>query len=204
MIYKPWLGTKIYPKPWQSRNVQHNTLIQIKIVKYNTHTYMHTYTKEGAVIYISSIKRARYCLQVTFCALYMELKDAVIASNSVVEPFEWLINQQAKNNEMCLYWKMVMHFQMQILILVTSIRECNFKLYVEVLQNVIKWDFVFDHCNYARWLSIHLFDLIILDIMHPDVYHNMASGFFSFKNTTHQFSSQGLDQIHKQNNCTIK
>ena len=100
----------------------------------------------SAAIDLRSIKRARYCVQMILCVLYMKLEDAVSECGSTLEPFDWL-NQQTANNEMCFYWKMMMEFQMQILMLVRSIRESNFKLYVEVLRKVIRWYFVFDHFN---------------------------------------------------------
>ena len=40
--------------------------------------------------------------------------------------------------------------------------------------------------------------------MFPGVYENIAKGFFSFQKSTNQFSRMALDQVHEQNNCTIK
>ena len=64
--------------------------------------------------------------------------------------------------------------------------------------------FALDHTNYARWLTIHVFDLMSLPITHPDVYQQMLKGFFSFAKTKRHFSQMALDQVHEQNNKIIK
>ena len=64
--------------------------------------------------------------------------------------------------------------------------------------------FALDHTNYARWLTIHVFNLISLPITHPDVYQQMLKGFFSFAKTKRPFSRMALDQVHEQNNEIIK
>ena len=93
---------------------------------------------------------------------------------------------------------------MEILVFVRSIREGNFHLCVQSLRNLLKWFFALDHTNYARWLTIHVFDLISLPITHPDVYQQMLKGFFSFAKTKRPFSRMALDQVHEQNNEIIK
>ena len=57
-----------------------------------------------------------------------------------------------------------------MLIFVRSIREGNFELYIGSLRKVIKWYFILDKYHYARWLTIHLFDLLTLDVKFPGVY----------------------------------
>ena len=50
------------------------------------------------------------------------------------------------------------------------------------IKKLIKWYFVLDHYHYARWLSVHLCDLIHLHINCPDAYKAFVSGMFSFDN----------------------
>ena len=157
----------------------------------------------SAVVDVNSIKRARYCVQVTLCALYIKVKYAAVNNNSSLPPYEWL-RLKSKESETCFFWKMVMDFQINILIFVRSIREGNFKLYVEVIRKLMKWYFILDRYNYARWLSVHLFDLMTMEVRYPDVYDSMVSGCFSFQKTNHEFSRMALDQVHEQNNRTIK
>ena len=57
--------------------------------------------------------------------------------------------------------------------------------------------------QYARWLTVHIFDLISLPITCPD--EEMMKEFFTFaKSTKKSFSSIAFDQVHEQNNKTIK
>ena len=109
---------------------------------------------------VNSIKRARYCIQVALCALYKKLTEAVEADGSAKLPFEWL-SEQANTSQSCFYWKLIIEYQVHLLVFVRSIREGNFELYIESLQKLITWSFALDKFNYARWLSVHIFDLIM-------------------------------------------
>ena len=91
-----------------------------------------------------------------------------------------------------------------MLVFVHSIRKGNFHLCVQSLRNLLKWFFALDHANYARCLTIHLFDLISLPITHLDVYQQMLKAIFNFAKKPRHFRRIELDQIHKQNNKTIK
>ena len=113
----------------------------------------------GVVIDVNQIKRTRYCVQFTFCSLYRKLVDAVKADGSTLEPWKWL-EEILLSSSMAHYWSLVINLQIEILVFVRSIREVNFLLYVRILRNLLKCFFALDHTNYARWLTIHVFDLI--------------------------------------------
>ena len=83
-------------------------------------------------------------------------------------------------------------------------RKKNFHLYVLSIKKLIKWYFTLDHYHYARWVSVHLYDLIHLHINCPDVSVAFVSGMFCFDKTTRPFSSMAPDQLHEQNNRVIK
>ena len=157
----------------------------------------------SAVVDVNSIKRARYCIQVTVSALYRKLKDACDIDGTTLPPYEWL-SLKSKKSKSLFFWNMVLDFQLNILIFVRSMREGDFKLYVEILRKLIKWYFIFDKVHYSRWLSVHIFDLMTMEIKFPDVYENMVGGCFSFQKSSREFSRMALDQVHEQNNRTIK
>ena len=77
-------------------------------------------------------------------------------------------------------------------------------MHVRVLQKLLKWYFIFDRYNYARWLTIHWFDLNNLKENFPDVFEYFCRGFFSFQKSDRKFSRMGLDQIHEQNDFVLK
>ena len=99
---------------------------------------------------------------------------------------------------------MVFDFQVNYLMFIRSEREGNFRLYILALRKLIKWYFIFDKFNYSRWLSVHLFDLMTVETMFPDIYENFDKGFFTSQKSENRFSQIALDQVHDQNNRTIK
>ncbi len=67
-----------------------------------------------------------------------------------------------------------------------------------------KWFFALDRTNYARWISVHLKDLLELKTRHPDLYQEFKNGKFTAQITTKSFSAMALDQAHEQLNSFVK
>ena len=83
-------------------------------------------------------------------------------------------------------------------------REGNFKLFVKILISLVIWFFIFDQYNYARWLSLHIQDLLSLPITCPQLYQEFERGNFVVQISSREFSRIHYDQAHKQSNKTIK
>ena len=134
---------------------------------------------------------------------YPKLTETAQAMASTKSPYEWL-SDQTKVSESCSYWKMILDFQMKFHVFVRSIREENFDLNTESLRALIIWCFIMDKYYYARWLTVHIFELITMHVKHPEVYKNLEKGFFSFQKSNKEFSRMALDQVHEQSNKVIK
>ena len=157
---------------------------------------------ENTVVNVTDIKRCRYGLQISACAIYQQLVKA-FNTKSNITVWEWLA-QKSETSTMTLYWKNILEMQIHILIFIRALRESNFELYVVSLKSLMKWFFALDHYNYARWQSVHLFDLLSLENSLPDIYQNFKDGYFSFQKPNREFSSIALDQLHEQNNAVLK
>ena len=68
----------------------------------------------------------------------------------------------------------------------------------------MKYYFALHHYNYARWLSVNLFDCKAMKFTAPDVFTAFMAGCFMFQKTNNEFSRIPLDQVHEQNNAYIK
>ena len=88
--------------------------------------------------------------------------------------------------------------------LVRSLREANFKHYIESLGQLAPWMFSLDHINYARWLSVHVRDMCTLSSKHPKVFQQFSEGAFVVHKSPRGFSSIALDNAHEQANALIK
>ena len=155
---------------------------------------------ENTVVNVTDIKRCRYGLQISACVIYQQLVKA-FNTKSNITVWEWLA-QKSETSTMTLYWKNILEMQIHILIFIRAYS--NFELYVVSLKSLMKWFFALDHYNYARWLSVHLFDLLSLENSLPDIYQNFKDGHFSFQKSNREFSSIALDQVHEQNNAVLK
>ena len=105
---------------------------------------------------------------------------------------------------MCFYWKMILNFEVLLLVYIRSIREGNFELYLASLYRMLPWFFALDRYNYARCAIVYWFDMELLNHRCPNEYKEFAAGNFSFLKTNKEFSHLTLDQLHEQNNKYIK
>ncbi len=60
------------------------------------------------------------------------------------------------------YWLKTLELVMLMLLYVWSLREVNFKLYLESLTKIVPWMFVLDHKHYSWWLPVHIQDMTLL------------------------------------------
>ena len=81
---------------------------------------------------------------------------------------------------------------------VRSIREGDFELYVQVLTKIAGWCHALDQVHYARWLPVHIKDLVELAVKHPLVHKEFMAGKFVVKRSSRRFSLIGKDHSHEQ------
>ena len=150
----------------------------------------------SAVVDVSDIKCARYCLQVASCAAFRKLKDTSVQRNSLLPILDWL-GHRSKESKMCFYWKLILDFQVLVLVFIRSIREENCQVYIESLISLCKWYFALDHIHYSRWCTVQCFDLMLLETLCPNVHKEFMAGNFLFQKMNSKFSRLAIDQIRE-------
>jgi len=118
--------------------------------------------------------------------------------------FDAWCDDRCANSVQFQYWFICYKLQIILLVFVRSIREGNFTLFVETLKQMIPWFFSLDHVHYARWLPIHLMDMLELETHNLEVHRHFMKGRFVVHKTNHKFSAISSDQAHEQNNAIVK
>ena len=118
--------------------------------------------------------RTRHAHQVTASSLYTLLHDAYTEyseqeNEESLTVFEAWCDERAKASPQFYFWFTILQLQLQVMIFVRSLREANFKLYVDSLSQLVTWFFALDHTHYARWIPVHLRDMVNLEKKHPTV-----------------------------------
>ena len=158
----------------------------------------------------SSVTKTRFAHQVTACALYKLLQCAYDQyknddhSDSDIHEFEYWRTEKERTHPQFQFGSQVFTIEILILVFIRSIRETNFELYREALSELAPYFFALDHTNYARWLSIHLRDMAMIETMHPSMAQEFKNGHFAVHKTEKTFSAIAIDQAHDQNNKIIK
>jgi hypothetical protein len=102
------------------------------------------------------------------------------------------------------YWYEVLSLELLMLSFVRSIRTGDFNHFLQTLPKLNAYFFAFNHSNYARWLSVHIRDMMTLESAHPAVYSQFVAGNFVVQKSRQKFSSIAIDHCHEQNNAIIK
>lgn len=87
--------------------------------------------------------------------------------------------QMKEKQLMFAFWSMINGLQLVYLLFLRSIREGDIELYIQSLDEVTDWCHTLDHNHYyARWLPVHLKDLVELATKLPLVYQQFKAGKF--------------------------
>ena len=159
----------------------------------------------------SIVTRARKAHQITASCLFKVLKDAyeyycneagTIAGT--ILSFEDWCQKRLKDSPQFHFWHLVLSMELTILSLVRAFREANFTLYCQALCALIPFFFAKNNINYARWLPIHLRDMLSLEHKHTGVFQEFQSGKFVVFKSSCTFFAIAIDQAHGRANAVIK
>uniref|UniRef100_H3B0T6 Uncharacterized protein n=1 Tax=Latimeria chalumnae TaxID=7897 RepID=H3B0T6_LATCH len=167
-----------------------------------------TYGIAESFLIRSHVKRARYAHQVSVASLYVLQINAWKAymntsSDSAVQLSEW-VEMRSKESAQFLYWYQAIVLQTLFLMLVHSVWEPNFDMYLDTLTQICPWVFALDHVHYARLLRVFVKTLRDLKIRLPKVHEEFMKGKFVIQKTGQPFSSLSDDHVHEQNNRNVK
>ena len=153
----------------------------------------------------SNVKRTRYAHDVTCVALYILREEAYQEDTreaTNISREAWC--SALKVHPQFLYWNDTLELEMLYNRFIQSQREGNLDLYIEVLGEIIPCFFTFNHSNYARWLPVHVRDLVNLQAQHPDLYAEFQKGNFVVQRSDARYSLMAKDQSHEHLNNEIK
>ena len=155
----------------------------------------------------SHVTRTRYAHQVTAGSLKILQERAyqqyLEREENDLRYEEWC-DKQCQEQPQFKYWAIVLFLELLVLQFIRSIRERNFPMYVQSLLQIVSWLFALDHINYARWLPVHISDMVNLIKTHPGVYYEFMKGHFTGQRTNKVFSAMSIDQCHEQMNKLVK
>ena len=163
--------------------------------------------KAESFLTASHVKRTRYGHEVTAAVLHILMNKSYQEhwfSTRVPRNFEDWKKAQEKEFPQFRFWSTTLNLELLLLEFVRSIRSADFSLYKESIRKLLPWFFSIDHTNYARWLSIHLYDMLELPKTNPIVNEYFEAGRFVITKTKRKFSSIGIDHAHEQNNKCVK
>ena len=82
------------------------------------------------------------------------------------------------------YSSITLRFEPTILTFAKSLHERNFRLYKDAVTALMPWVFALNHSYYARWIPVHIRDMISLKESHPGIFEKFLQGNFVVKNST--------------------
>ena len=151
-----------------------------------------------SLVFGHDVVRAKYAHQLTASALYKLQNQAYMNFN------EWCLKIE-RESPTFQFWSIILKMELVLFAFLRSFRSSNFQLYLDSMEKMIPWFFALDHFHYARWLSVHISDMTMLETTNSGVYEAFNEfGCFVVSRSKRSFSSMGLDQRHEQHNKDIK
>ena len=120
------------------------------------------------------IKRTCYAHQISLVALSLLKQEAYSTYREEVqgspELFELWSMKCSEHTDMFKYWSQIIKLELIMCQFVRSLRDGDFELNVKFLDELCTWFFAFDHIytNYARWVPVHVKDLVKLPVKHRE------------------------------------
>ena len=113
------------------------------------------------------VAQTKYVHQVTTCCLYQLLHAAFSistesAGDRTILFDNWRSGMEKKSVQFQ-FWSVALKMELDYLLFLRSIRSGDFNLYKYTISKFLSWLFALDLYHYARWLSIHLYDMEMLD-----------------------------------------
>ena len=87
-------------------------------------------------------------------------------------------NQLSQTVPQFKFWSMIIELELLMTRFVRSLREGGFPLYVQSCDELCSLFHALDHTNYARWLPVHVRDMVQLAPQNPDVHAEFMKGNF--------------------------
>ena len=92
------------------------------------------------------------------------------------------------------FWSTILQLELYVMIYVRATREGDFQLYIDALTKTVPWFFALDHVHYAKWMTVHLHDMVSLKDSDPDVCAEFLKGKFVVKKLRRAFSAITADE----------
>ena len=134
---------------------------------------------------VSHVTRTRHAHQITASCLYILLKDSyrqyakLLVSEEEPESFiTWCDRRTVESPHFC-FWYTALQLELMVFTFAKSLRMADFSLYTECLIQLAHWFVSLDHTNYARWLPVHIRDILNLEKAHPEVALEINKGNFT-------------------------
>ena len=156
--------------------------------------------------FISYTKRTRRSHQITLAALHILKTKAFESREDKTVDFETWVNRMLQSSGVSnvFYRNLVQELEANVLIFIKSIRIRNWKMYVKSLKAFCPCFFALNHHLYARWASVHIRDIEVLQESSSDLIEEFDRGNFVVTKSRNRFSAIAVDQNHEQCNATLK
>ena len=92
---------------------------------------------ETATVEVNLVHKAMYSVQLSVVPIYICLKEALKASNSVLSLCSWA-EERFLFSRMFKYWMLIMKFQIDYLVSSRSMKKGNFKFFDKILISLVK------------------------------------------------------------------
>ena len=118
--------------------------------------------------------------------------------DQLLTDFQNFISARCNESELFQYWNNVLILICLMHNLIRADRTGDWHLHLQTVEKLQPVFHAMNRVNYARWCSIYLEDMLMLEINAPEVYAQFINGRFTVKKSKIPFTSVGTIQALEQ------
>jgi hypothetical protein len=123
---------------------------------------------------------------------------------SPAESLEMWIARRRTDNPMFMFWFTVMVLELLMCRFIRFPCEGDFRLCIQMCDELCSWFHAMDYTNFARWLPLHVRDMVQLPRMHPQLYNDFLNMNIVVQKSGRKFSLIGKDLSREQSNKNLQ
>ena len=104
------------------------------------------------------------------------LNELTVALHPIIELIRTFEETCIKHSDTFAFWENYLQMVKLLLAYIASERNGDIKGHINTFSNMLAYDFACNHLNYARWGSVYIAEMHLLEELHPEIFEEFLNG----------------------------
>ena len=114
------------------------------------------------------------------------LNELPVALRHIVELMRTFDEKCIKHSDTFAFWKNYIQMVKLLLAYIASERNGGIRGHINAFSNMLTYGFACNHLNYARWGSVYIAEMHLLEELHPEIFEKFVNGKHIINRSVHE------------------